>query len=86
MSRSDTAGPVDGPDVNEQYDEARGVCPECGSGNVVHLMIGMMAGPAVMGETPDWVRSVGCVHPGYTRVCSDCRHTWTPEYPGDSFL
>jgi hypothetical protein len=84
VSSSDSAGPVDGPDVSEEYSsEARGVCPRCGSGNVIHLLIGLLAAPAFPGQVPDWVRPVGCIHPGYTRVCSDCGNTWTPDYQDD---
>lgn len=53
----------------------RGTCPRCGSGEVVHLVIGM-PGPSGDVGGPEWVRWVGCVHPGHDRECRSCGATW----------
>lgn len=66
--------PVDG--AHEPYDVPRGTCPSCGSGEVVHLIIGMPSGPDAGSGDPDWVRWVGCMHPGFERECSSCGATW----------
>jgi hypothetical protein len=67
----------------EPYAAPRGVCHDCGSDEVRHLIIGLPAGPEAMSGTPDWVSWVGCVHPGHDRECSQCGLTWTAEYPAD---
>lgn len=61
----------------EPHDVPRGACPECASGDVTHLVIGMPAGPGAMEDDPDWVRWVGCVHPGFDRECGSCGATWS---------
>jgi hypothetical protein len=66
--------PVDG--AHEPYDVLRGTCPSCGSGEVVHLIIGMPSGLDAMSGHPDWVRWVGCLHPGFERECGSCGATW----------
>lgn len=76
--------PSDGAD-EASYEVPRGTCPSCGSGSVIHLVIGMPSGPDVMDGAPEWVQWVGCVHPGYNRECSSCGVTWTftPDGPQD---
>ena len=58
------------------YEQPRGACPRCRSGNVRHLVTGMPSGPNA-GADPDWVARVGSVHPGYDRECLDCGLSWT---------
>lgn len=76
------------PERREQVDsdELRGNCPRCGSGEIVQLVIGVPSGAEVMGGGPDWLRWVGCDHPGYDRECRACDHAWLaavdpPQYP-----
>ena len=61
----------------EPYDVPRGTCPSCGSGEVVHLVIGLPSGPGAGSGDPDWVSWVGCVHPGFDRECNSCGATWS---------
>ncbi|CCH78209.1 hypothetical protein BN12_2620024 [Nostocoides japonicum T1-X7] len=61
---------------HEPYNAPRGTCPSCGSGEVVHLIIGMPIGQDVMDGDPDWVHWVGCMHPGFDRECYACGATW----------
>jgi hypothetical protein len=79
--------PPDGAD-EAPYDFPRGTCPSCGSGAVIHLVIGMPSGPDVMDGDPEWVQWVGCVHPGYNRECNSCGVTWTfaPEGPQNQIV
>src|SRR4051794_39020348 len=63
----------------EPYHVPRGICPTCGSGDITHLVIGLPTGPDVMTGDPDWVRWVGCVHPGYNRECTSCGSTWSAQ-------
>jgi hypothetical protein len=65
----------------EPYDLPRGTCPECGSGDVRHLMIGMPADPESMDSTPTWVEWVVCLHPGHDRECDHCGLDWTDDAP-----
>lgn len=76
--------PPPGVSQHETYDAPRGTCPSCDSENVIHLMIGLPAGPDVMNRGPDWVHWVGCTHPGFNRECSSCGATWSEpagEFP-----
>lgn len=66
-----------GDEPSEPYTVARGVCPSCGSDEVVHLVIGMPSGPDAGSDDPDWVNWVGCVHPGFDRECNSCGATWS---------
>lgn len=59
------------------YNLPRDTCPSCRSGAVIHLVIGMPSGPEAMNGFPEWVRWVGCIHPGYDRECHSCGATWT---------
>lgn len=59
------------------YDEPRGMCPSCGSDEVIHLVVGLPADPDSMEEDPDWVRWIGCPYPGYDRTCAQCGATWS---------
>lgn len=67
------------------YPLQRGICPSCASRDVVHLVIGMPAGPDDWGSGPAWVEWVGCLHPGYTRRCANCEATWTGERDLEEF-
>ncbi|WP_445257340.1 hypothetical protein [Nocardioides aurantiacus] len=40
------------------------------------MVIGMPAGPDAWSGDTDWVRWVGCMHPGFDRECSSCGATW----------
>lgn len=71
-------------DGAELYDVPRGTCPDCGGGLVRHQVIGLPAIPVQMINTPPWVDWVGCMHPGYDRICEECGHTWTAEDPGQA--
>lgn len=55
---------------------ARDTCPRCASHEVTHLLIGLVYPLDADSGAPEWVESVGCVHPGYDRVCKVCGHTW----------
>jgi len=57
----------------------RGSCPRCGSGEVVHLVMGMPTRELV--ETaPDWVWFGGCVVDGpEDRRCESCDHVWATD-------
>ncbi len=63
-----------------QYDAGRGSCRRCGSGDVRHLMIGLLSGPPAP-DVPAWVAFVGCCHPGYDRECEACGLRWTDAMP-----
>lgn len=59
----------------DQWDGlTRGVCPRCGSSDVVALLIGELIGP--LPGKPDWVELVGCLHPGFDHRCESCSHIW----------
>lgn len=64
----------------EPYDVPRGTCPQCGSNDVRHLIIGLPAGPEPMNNTPQWVVWVGCVPPGHNRECDQCGLAWVSAY------
>lgn len=57
----------------------RGVCPQCGSSEVRHIIFGFPAGPD---SAPPWVAFGGCVIDGRPddRVCEACEHAWTAEF------
>lgn len=63
--------------VLEAPDAGRGTCPRCSSTSVRHLVIGLPMHPLSGDGTPEWVRFVGCIHPGYDRECGDCGLGWT---------
>ena len=63
-----------------RYGAERGTCPACGSGDVSHLVIGLLSGPPSP-DVPDWVAFVGCCHPGYDRECGACGLRWTDRMP-----
>lgn len=75
------------PDDSEQkvVNVPRGICPECGSGEVMHLLIGMLLMEECATSQQDWVRVVGCVHPGYNRECASCGATWTCSVSRETF-
>lgn len=54
----------------------RGSCPACGSGQVIHVVMGMPVLDA-MEKAPPWVRFAGCVPSSdLDRWCEDCGHEW----------
>jgi hypothetical protein len=55
---------------------ARETCPRCGSGDVVHVVIGGPASADDVGSGSDRVRWAGCVHPGHDRECRACGSRW----------
>lgn len=65
------------------YDVPRGSCPRCGSGEVTHVLAGLPVGPV---ETPSWVAWVGCMPPGHTRECGQCRLLWVHAAEGDALV
>lgn len=67
----------------EPCDAVRGTCPRCGTADVLRLVIGMPAQPGDGGTAPDWVRWVGCVHPGHDRECRSCGTRWVADGPAD---
>jgi len=73
----------DGWGEREPYSVERGTCVFCGSGEVVHLVIGMPLGPVDPDLHPEWVHWVGCIHPGYARECRTCGARWTPPWVED---
>ena len=56
-------------------DWVRGTCPRCGSGEVLHHMIGLPLAGA-MESSPPWVHWAGCVGLGPDRACEACDHEW----------
>ena len=65
------------------YAVPRGSCPRCGSGEIEHLVVGLPAGPDDHESESSWVSWVGCVHPGYDRICHGCGQTWVSGRPVD---
>lgn len=59
----------------------RGTCPRCGSGQVLHHIIGMPLFEA-METSPAWVRWEGCTGLGPERECQACEHQWEPDDVG----
>jgi hypothetical protein len=77
-SRSDSVGGIwecSTMAVERWQDMTRGTCPRCGSVDVVALYIGDHIGPLT--GAPEWVKPVGCIHPGFDHGCETCDHTWT---------
>jgi hypothetical protein len=58
------------------YEVPRGTCPRCGSDQVVHMIIGLLASGPDRLRVPSWACLLGCVHPGFDRSCAECGHTW----------
>jgi ribosomal protein S27AE len=70
--------------MKEQWpEEKRGTCPRCGSGDVIHVVLGMPA-PFEVESAPPWVEFAGCVLVGEptTRRCDRCGAGWDPA-PGE---
>jgi hypothetical protein len=70
--------------MKEQWpEETRGTCPRCGSGDVIHVVLGMPA-PFEVASAPPWVEFAGCVVDGEpsTRRCDRCGADWNPT-PGE---
>ena len=59
----------------------RDSCPCCGSGQVLHRVIGMPVLEAVE-SSPPWVRWEGCTGAGPDRECEGCGHTWWSDDVG----
>lgn len=59
----------------------RGTCPDCGSGEVFHDMLGMPTMEAVQ-SAPPWV-SFGCVPTFRDRHCGDCGAQWSVPEPDE---
>lgn len=63
-----------------RYDAERGTCPACGSGDVSHVVVGLLSGPPSP-DVPNWVAFVGCCHPGHDRQCGACGLHWVDGMP-----
>ena len=59
----------------------RSPCPRCASGHVEALFIGDYLLGDWMNDKPDWVKMVGCLHPGYDRECLACGNQWDQDEP-----
>ncbi|PWH07203.1 hypothetical protein DEO23_00615 [Brachybacterium endophyticum] len=53
----------------------RGVCPFCGSAEVIHRVIGMVLAGAD-DDAPPWVEFSGCCGIGPDRSCLSCGEEW----------
>ncbi|WP_424327073.1 phospholipase D-like domain-containing protein [Gordonia sp. (in: high G+C Gram-positive bacteria)] len=62
------------------YSTPRGTCPECGSGQIAHYLLGM-PDPTILPTLPEWVTLGGCcIGPDVVdRRCEGCGHEWTAE-------
>lgn len=58
-----------------QTDWVRDSCPRCGSGQVLHRIMGMPVREAYE-SSPPWVLWEGCLGQGPERECLDCEHDW----------
>lgn len=59
----------------------RGTCPRCGSGLVLHHIIGMPMAGAIE-ASPTWVVWEGCLGLGPDRECLGCEHSWWADDVG----
>lgn len=59
----------------------RGVCPRCGSDQLLHRIVGMPLYEAYE-TSPPWVQWEGCVGLGPDRECLECEHAWWAEDVG----
>ena len=66
------------------YDEPRGTCPKCGSGEVTHFFWGMPTQATYEGS-PAWVSFGGCCLPEVMadRACSSCGYEWAIDDDGN---
>lgn len=76
--------PGDRRNPSPSYAFARGTCPRCGSGEVVHWMFGM-PDPGSLETLPEWVRLGGCclTDDMTDRECSVCGHEWATDNNGN---
>lgn len=58
------------------YTEPRGTCPECGSGQVIHHLLGI-ADPRTEPADPAWIEWHGCLPPFGDRSCLECDAIWS---------
>lgn len=59
----------------------RGTCPRCGSGAVLHHVIGMPV-PEAYESSPPWVSWEGCCGMGPELECLTCDHAWNSSDVG----
>ncbi|GAA4526532.1 hypothetical protein GCM10023160_21300 [Brachybacterium paraconglomeratum] len=57
------------------FEWVRGICPRCGSDQVLHSIIGMPLAEAYH-SSPPWVRWEGCTGFGPDRECQSCAYSW----------
>jgi hypothetical protein len=64
--------------MHEDGSGARGTCPSCGSGEVMHIVFGLPADPDAL---PSWKRLGGCVVDDEIadRHCESCGLEWTAD-------
>lgn len=58
-----------------QSETARGTCARCGSGEVIHRVMGMVT-PDTRDTAPAWVEFSGCCGIGPDRACLTCGYEW----------
>ena len=58
------------------YTEPRGTCPDCGSGQVIHHLLGV-ADPRTEPADPPWIEWHGCLPPFGDRSCEECDAIWS---------
>jgi hypothetical protein len=58
----------------------RGRCPHCTSGEVTHMVYGLVMPSEGAPEPPSWVQQAGCVvfEDSMTRRCESCGYEWDP--------
>lgn len=61
------------------YTEPRGTCPECGSGQVTHHLLGA-ADPRTEPADPSWIEWHGCIPSFGDRSCEECDAIWNVGY------
>lgn len=57
------------------YTDPRGTCPECGSDQVIHHVLGV-ADPRAEPPVPSWVEWHGCIPSFWDRTCEECDSRW----------
>ena len=67
-----------GDEPPEPYDQPRGTCPVCGSGQVIHHPLGG-PDPRLTEEDPPWVHWQGCLLVFSDRTCEGCGAGWNME-------
>lgn len=66
------------------YTEPRGACPECGSGKVIHHVLGA-ADPRTEPPAPHWVDWQGCLPMFGDRSCEECDAIWNVGWREEPF-